>query len=292
LAEEKISAATVRKIRKAKGLLKDKTLQELISRMQSRLSLKIFLLFVLATLLATLVFVNKDYIDPLLNKYLVKKPGTQGTIEETRQEQIILETTPKKPVSEVVSIPVMKKRSSSAPPATKTNERTAPEPPATVKKESPPAARAIKQDHSLHVKATAEAAAGDTLSSMARDYYHVVNITMIDFILQLNPSITNPDLILIKQKIRIPEITDALMIKPSPDGSFMIHLATFLSRSAAIEEGRNITLEGKEIKIVPRQISDRETWYRVMAGPYADWNEAVNAIADLQKKGLLLSFPN
>ena len=49
----------------------------------------------------------------------------------------------------------------------------------------------------------------------------------MDHILELNPEITNPDLILVNQKIKIPEMNSSLLIKQSLNGICKVHLGTF-----------------------------------------------------------------
>jgi cell division protein FtsN len=82
-----------------------------------------------------------------------------------------------------------------------------------------------------------------------------------------------------------------LLIKPASNGAFQVHLSTFASRLSAVEYSRDIAFKGKEIEIAPRQVSARETWYRVLVGPYANWDEASRAISEMQKGGILKSYP-
>jgi len=53
---------------------------------------------------------------------------------------------------------------------------------------------------------------GANLYSIAYHYYKVADETFIDRILKFNPEITNPNLILVGQKIKIPEMAESSLI--------------------------------------------------------------------------------
>jgi cell division septation protein DedD len=112
----------------------------------------------------------------------------------------------------------------------------------------------------------------------------------MDHILELNPEITDPNLIPVKQKIKIPEITESLLVKQSSDGTCSIHLATFSNPRHAARYVNEIDFKGKEVKVVPLKVSRTDAWYRVMAGPFADRSEALKAVDEMKKKDLLPSF--
>ena len=70
------------------------------------------------------------------------------------------------------------------------------------------------------------------LYSLAYKYYHVADETFVDHILKLNPEITNPNLILVSQKIKMPEITESLLIVQTSEHLFKVHLRTFTNKKA------------------------------------------------------------
>jgi hypothetical protein len=143
----------------------------------------------------------------------------------------------------------------------------------------------------IPVKKVIEVKKGSNLSLLALKYYNDVNPTIIDQIWELNPEITNPDLILVSQKIKFPEITDSSLIRYSSDGSCKVYLGTFSNRQDATRYKFYNVLKGKNIEIVPRKVSQTVTWYRVMAGPFESKNEGLKVVEELKKNGLLPSFP-
>ncbi len=148
-----------------------------------------------------------------------------------------------------------------------------------------------KPDADIPVKKVIEVQKGANLSLLALKHYNDVNPTIIDHIWELNPEITNPDLILVNQKIKIPEITDSLLIRQSSDGLCKVYLGTFPNRQDAVRYKFYDVLKGKNIEIVPRKVSQTVTWYRVTAGPFESKDEGLKAVEELKKKGLLPSFP-
>ena len=115
-------------------------------------------------------------------------------------------------------------------------------------------------------------------------------MTLIDFLLDVNPDITNVHLIIVDQKIKVPYITEELLMIQSADRTYKIHAGTFETPDSAKLFSNEPALKGKKIEILPRKVSPRETWYRVMVGKFDNKNEVSKTISLLKKKGLLPAF--
>jgi len=131
---------------------------------------------------------------------------------------------------------------------------------------------------------------GQTISELTKKYYGTVNMTLIDFLLEVNPDITNVHLIIVDQKMKIPYVTEELLMIQSADHTYKIHAGTFETPDSARLYSDEPVLKGKKIEILPRKVSPRETWYRVMVGKFSDKNEVSKTISLLKKKGLLPAF--
>ena len=131
---------------------------------------------------------------------------------------------------------------------------------------------------------------GDSISSLSQRYYNLANITLMDLILECNPGITNAHVIKDRQKIKIPEITEASLIIPWTDDTWRIHLGTFSKPESARTYKDEPALKGKEIEIIPHQVSPEETWHRVVAGKFDTRDEALKTVQALKEKGMLPSF--
>jgi general secretion pathway protein A len=271
LKEEKISAATVRRAKRRRKPIEEKDQQRRILRIPDRLPFKIFVVVLFLMVLATAFFFAKDPIKNTLSRYAIHKSTEQKALEEEAKRQSSSESALIKPSADVVYAP------------------TKPEQPSA--QVLAPVTPVKQPDMEIRVKKVVEVTVGISLYSLTREHYNTTDRTLIDHILELNPSIKNPDLIHVKQKIKLPEITDALLIKRSPEGAIMIHLITRASRSLAVQYGGHIGLKGKKVEITPRQVSDKEIWYRVMVGPFADWGEASTAIGKMRQQGYLTYSP-
>ena len=128
---------------------------------------------------------------------------------------------------------------------------------------------------------------GQTLSFLSQQYYQMTNTTLLDFILDSNPDVTNVHLINVNQEIKIPKITETSLILPTPEGSFKIYLGTFGTPDFSKIYRNEPALKGKEIEIIPRKVSPQDTWYRIHVGTFDNQGEALKTIHLLKKKGLL-----
>lgn len=131
---------------------------------------------------------------------------------------------------------------------------------------------------------------GQTLSFLAQKYYHAVNETLVALILDFNPEITNANFIVVDQKIKIPKMTEELLIMLSTDHTYEINLGTFQNPKFVRFYRSESALKGKIIEILPRKVSPQNTWYRVMARPFDREDECLKVIDQFKGKGLLPAF--
>ncbi len=132
---------------------------------------------------------------------------------------------------------------------------------------------------------------GETLFSLAQKYYRLVHPTAVDFILDFNPEITDANLIRVDQRIKLPKlIMKEWLLKPSPQGAWKIHLGTFWSPDADQLYRKQPAFRGKRIEVLPRKMSNNETWYRVVVGDFGTKQEGLKMIDFLMQKQLLPIF--
>ena len=131
---------------------------------------------------------------------------------------------------------------------------------------------------------------GYTISYLAEIYYGMVNRSLMDFILDLNPEIKDVHLILVDQKIKIPKITKELLTMQSTDHAYKIQVGTFQNPDFVRFYSNEPALKGKVVEISPRKVSPQETWYRVVVGPFGHKDECLKVIAQFKEKGLLPVF--
>jgi phage tail protein X len=141
-----------------------------------------------------------------------------------------------------------------------------------------------KEDSSDKIVTVAK---NNCISRLAQRHYNRTNPTIISLILDANPSITDVNLILINQPVKIPEITKNSLIVEKPDGFCRIYLGTFETPDAAKRYQYEAILKEKEINVIPRKVSPRETWYRVEVNKISSRDECLQVINTLQQKGLM-----
>jgi phage tail protein X len=141
-----------------------------------------------------------------------------------------------------------------------------------------------KEDSSDKIVTVAK---NNCISLLAQRHYNRTNPTIISLILDANPSITDVNLILLNQPVKMPEITKNSLIIEKPDGFCRIYLGTFETPDAAKRYQYEAILKEKEINVIPRKVSPRETWYRVEVNKISSRDECLQVINTLQQKGLL-----
>ncbi len=223
--------------------------------------------------LALVIFLGREYIkstpEKMALKGPIKQPIVTGKVVPPSPE-IKGDFSPKN-----APIPAFDK------------EPTTPKPPQPVS--LPPSPLPQPKIESRSYK-TIKVAERDTLSSLCLKYYNVSNSTVIDHILEFNPQIISPNLIMAHQKIKIPEITESSLIIESSDGKFKVYLGTFAKPEYARPFKDESVLQGKTIEFIPKKVSPEMTWYRVVAGNFDTREEGLEVILDLKKKGILPSF--
>ena len=131
---------------------------------------------------------------------------------------------------------------------------------------------------------------GTTISLLALQYYGKFNESLIDLISFYNPTIKNIDLVLVNQKIKLPELSEESLIIEGTNKKYSIYLGTFSDPKKANEFKNQSALTGKKITIQSKNISRRRTWYHVEAGIFESKQEALEVIKTLRGKGLLPFF--
>jgi type II secretory pathway predicted ATPase ExeA len=128
---------------------------------------------------------------------------------------------------------------------------------------------------------------GENLYSLIDQYYSRPNPTIVDCVLENNPTIENMHQLQIRQKIVIPEIDEDSLLMRSLDGIWRVHLGTFPTPDMARIYEEEPSLRGKEIVTVERRVSPRDTWYRVIAERFDSREEGLKVIQELKRRRML-----
>jgi general secretion pathway protein A len=265
LAERKVSPSTVKKVRSEKNILNNERTEILVSGMKRYTPQKKTFIILTLIISAMVLFFGWSHVQTLFNTQEPNPSVIQPAVEDNVkapslavQAHALGENVPDSPGPHVTDAPLE-----------------------TPQIPSSPLTALGRPDTEIRLKEIVEVRAGASLYALAYKYYQEAHETFIDHILKLNPEITNPNLILVNQKIKIPEITDSLLIVQYSKGLYKVHLKTFANFKRAKQYKSGIALKGKEIEIVPWKVSPGVTWYRVMAGPFGDRTEGSKAIAEM-----------
>ena len=131
---------------------------------------------------------------------------------------------------------------------------------------------------------------GWNLSMLAKQYYQSADRLFLDFLLEANPQITDANIIHVNDEIKILRITEEMLLIPAGDRMYKIHLGTFNHPRFLKNFEHQDDLKGKKLQAVPRRVSPQETWYRIVAGDFANREEGIEVIRGLKGKGLLKSI--
>ena len=131
---------------------------------------------------------------------------------------------------------------------------------------------------------------GWNLSALAQQYYQSSDLNLLDLLLEANPQITDANIIHVNDEIRIPRVTEGAFLIPSADRTYKIHLGTFKHPRFLKNFENQPALKGKKFEVVPRKVSPQGTWYRIIAGDFANKEEALKVVRMLQTKKLMPVF--
>ncbi|RPH51988.1 MAG: hypothetical protein EHM85_04440 [Desulfobacteraceae bacterium] len=291
-SEKPIPASTVRKIRNENNLLAGKPtgdtanggklkLRFLFAKINAWLKRSLYFCLTAGCIMIA-VFLGKEYLNKILK---IQQPGTSLKPPAVSEEVIT-----KAPVMEEIATkdPVIWADSvKNTHVASSEFDQLAP---GHSKSTDSPKPSVTSAKTKVRYKRIVSIGQGANLSSLILNNYNQVNTTLMDFIMAFNPNIANPDLILIDQEIRIPEITESNLIAESSDGSIRAHLGTFSTNKEALKYKNFISITDHEIEIIPLKVSPDETWFRVMAGPFTNKENCLMTIQAFRQRGLLPAF--
>jgi general secretion pathway protein A len=129
-----------------------------------------------------------------------------------------------------------------------------------------------------------------TLSSLARQHYGLVNPTVLDFLLENNPHITDMNRLPTDEPIVVPPLTEEKFIGVDPNGTYSVYLGTFDDQQSIQTVTNHPLLQGLTLKATPRNVSNDVLWYRLTAVGFRTRDDAMQVLKSLKQQGLLPAF--
>jgi general secretion pathway protein A len=144
--------------------------------------------------------------------------------------------------------------------------------------------KAVEPEKTLAVKKNM------ALSSLARQHYGLANPTVMDFLLEHNPHITDMNRIPADEPIEVPPLTEEQFLGTDPDGKHYIYLGTFDDEQSIQTLRNHPLLQGKTLKTTLRNVSSDSPWYRLTAGGFQSKKDALQVLRSLKQQGVLPAF--
>jgi general secretion pathway protein A len=142
----------------------------------------------------------------------------------------------------------------------------------------------------LNLIRTAKVKDGSTLFLLTLEYYNNISTTLAYIIIKANPNIKNIHFLMTDQEIVIPRVTLETPLIKTSDNRYNIELGTFESINKAKKFSKETMLSGNKIKIIPKKVSLKDTWYQVVLEKDATKKDCLSTVELLKEKGLLACF--
>lgn len=119
-------------------------------------------------------------------------------------------------------------------------------------------------------------AQGEALSGLITRHYGKPDLTLLDFVKSANPDIENIDVLRAGQRIKLPPFEPSRLVQKSDGGKYRLHLmTTWDNQDRVLEKLRPAVAKlGRQVTVVPVNMTQHETAYRVLIGDFADRREA------------------
>ncbi|HSE88449.1 MAG TPA: SPOR domain-containing protein, partial [Candidatus Binatia bacterium] len=135
-------------------------------------------------------------------------------------------------------------------------------------------ARLISHEESVPEKAKAEVKVerkdervtvpnGSSIYKIATDAYGTKSVLGMDLIKEFNPQIKNLNRIAAGKDLLLPRLTPETLLRKQSDGSYLLVVASFRSRTEANEYAARLSNKGYQVGITPRKVADDLLLHRV-----------------------------
>ena len=119
-------------------------------------------------------------------------------------------------------------------------------------------------------------APGEVLSAVITRNYGRAELTLIDFVKSANPDVTSIDVLRTGQRLKLPVYEPGKLVEKTDGGRYRLHLmTTWNNQDQALQKLRSAVAKlGRQVTVVPINMTQRETAYRVLVGDFGDRREA------------------
>ena len=104
---------------------------------------------------------------------------------------------------------------------------------------------------------------GSSIYKIAADTYGAKSVLGMDLIKEFNPQIKNLNRIAAGKDLLLPRLAPETLLRKQSDGSYLLVVASFRSRTEANEYAARLTNKGYQVAITPRKVADDLLLHRV-----------------------------
>ena len=119
-------------------------------------------------------------------------------------------------------------------------------------------------------------APGEIFSAVIARNYGRSELTLIDFVKSANPDVTSIDVLRTGQRLKLPLYEPGKLVEKADGGRYRLHLmTTWDNQDQELQKLRSAVAKlGRQVTVVPINMTQRETAYRVLVGDFGDRREA------------------
>jgi general secretion pathway protein A len=127
-------------------------------------------------------------------------------------------------------------------------------------------------------------APGEVLSAVIARNYGRSELTLIDFVKSANPDVTSIDVLRTGQRLKLPVYEPGKLVEKADEGRYRLHLmTTWDNQDQGLQKLRSAVARlGRQVTVVPINMTQRETAYRVLVGDFGDRREAETFYRDFR----------
>ena len=99
---------------------------------------------------------------------------------------------------------------------------------------------------------------------------------MLDFVKRANPDVTSIDVLRVGQRLKLPVYEPGKLVEKADGAGYRLHLVTTWDNQEQVLQKLRpaVTKMGRQVTVIPVNMTQRETAYRVLVGNFSDRREA------------------
>jgi hypothetical protein len=119
-------------------------------------------------------------------------------------------------------------------------------------------------------------ARGEVFTAVITRNYGRAELTLIDFVKSANPDVTSIDVLRTGQRLKLPVYEPGKLVEKADGGRYRLHLmTTWDNQDQVLQKLRSAVAKlGRQVTVVPINMTQHETAYRVLVGDFGDRREA------------------